>query len=160
MARKYQRIQRLGALLGFAASGAALAVALAAPATAQRMFDWFGGYPGAPNAPIERPVDYSRAPAPKKPETPPTSTIVVFGDSMADWLAHGLEDALADLPEIGVVRKHRTVSGLIRYDSRNENLDWAQAARDIIAADKPQFIVMMVGLNDRQAIRERLAPPR
>src|SRR5439155_5620981 len=28
------------------------------------------------------------------------------------------------------------------------------------AADKPQFIVMMVGLNDRQAIRERLAPPR
>ena len=45
---------------------------------------------------------------------------------MADWLAYGLEDALADTPEIGVVRKHRTGSGLIRYDLRNESLDWAQ----------------------------------
>ena len=27
---------------------------------------------------------------------------------MADWLAYGLEDAFADAPEIGIVRKNRT----------------------------------------------------
>ena len=46
--------------------------------------------------------------------------MLVLGDSMADWLAYGLEDALGDTPEIGIVRKHRTYSGLIRYEARNE----------------------------------------
>ena len=37
-------------------------------------------------------VDYSKAPAPtKRPDTPPQTTVLVFGDSMADWLAYGLE---------------------------------------------------------------------
>src|SRR6185437_15894777 len=88
----------------------------------------------------------------------PTTTILVFGDSMADWLAYGLEDALSDTPEIGVIRKDRTYSGLVRYDSRNDQ-DWASVAREAIAADKPNFVVMMLGLNDRQSIRER-APAR
>ena len=78
---------------------------------------------------------------------------------MADWLAYGLEDALGDTPEFGVTRKHRTYSGLLRYETRTETPDWAQAAREIIAAEKPNFIVMMVGLNDRQQIRERVTPP-
>jgi hypothetical protein len=56
---------------------------------------------------------------------------------------------------MGVVRRHRTFSGLIRYDSRNESQDWAQVAREAIAATKPKFVVMMLGLNDRQTIRER-----
>ena len=62
-------------------------------------------------------------------------------------------------PEIGVVRKPRAGSGLVRSDARNEAHDWAQVAREAIAATKPKFIVMMVGLNDRQAIRLRLPPP-
>ncbi len=78
---------------------------------------------------------------------------------MADWLAYGLEDALGETPEFGVMRKHRTNSGLLRYEPRNETPDWAQAAREIIAAEKPNFIVMMVGLNDRQSIRERAPAP-
>src|SRR5262249_58422521 len=56
-----------------------------------------------------------------------------------------------------VVRKHRTDSGLIRYDQRRD-LEWPQVAREIIAAEKPKFIVMMIGNNDRQTIREK-APP-
>src|SRR6185436_20499010 len=84
--------------------------------------------------------------------------VLVLGDSMADWLAYGLEEALADAPEIGIVRRHRTTSGLVRYDSRNENTDWAQATREAIAATKPKYIVMMVGLNDRQSIRVRQQP--
>ena len=99
-------------------------------------------------------VDYSRAPAPaqKKPEA--TTSIVVMGDANADWLAYGLEDALSEKPEIGVVRKHRTDSGLIRYDARRD-VEWPQMAREIIAAEKPKFIVMMIGNNDRQTIREK-----
>jgi hypothetical protein len=102
------------------------------------------------------PADFSRAPPPKKSDTTPTTTVVVMGDSLSDWLAYGLEDALADSPEIGVVRKHRTYSGLIRYDGRQE---WPQVAREILAADKPDVVVMMLGLSDRQPIRERAAAP-
>jgi hypothetical protein len=104
------------------------------------------------------PTDYSRAPAPEERKTTPTTTIVVMGDSMADWLAYGLEDAFAEKPEFGVVRKHRSGSGLIRYEPRRDT-EWTQVARDIIKTEKQNFIVMMMGLNDRQSIREK-APPR
>jgi hypothetical protein len=110
------------------------------------------------------PQDYSRAPAPKKPE-PKTdtaagaalNTVMVFGDSMADWLAYGLEQAYADSPEMAVLRRHRTNSGLIRTEGRSdprEFPDWPQAAREMIAAGKPKFVLMMIGLNDRRQIRE------
>jgi hypothetical protein len=82
-----------------------------------------------------------------------------MGDAMADWLAYGLEDAFSEKPEFGVIRKHRTDSGLIRYDHRRDTT-WAQVAREIIAADKPKFIVMMIGNNDRQSIREKPPAPR
>jgi len=57
------------------------------------------------------------------------------------------------------VRKQHTGSGLIRYDPKHD-VDWAQTAREIIAAEKPKFIVMMVGTNDHQSIRERAPAPR
>ena len=34
------------------------------------------------------------------------------------------------------------------------------STREIIAAEKPAFVVMMIGLNDRQSIRERAQPAR
>ena len=128
--------------------------------------NWFGGGGGwfgnerrydQRDREREAPVDYSRAPGPsqKKPEA--TTPIVVMGDANADWLAYGLEDAFSEKPEIGVVRKHRTDSGLIRYDARRD-VEWPQVAREIIAADKPKFIVMMIGNNDRQTIREKQPP--
>jgi hypothetical protein len=102
----------------------------------------------------EAPVDFSHAPGPsqKKPEA--TTSVVVLGDANADWLAYGLEDAFSEKPEFGVVRKHRTESGLIRYGGRND-AEWPQVAREIIAAEKPKFIVMMIGNNDHQQIREK-----
>ena len=101
----------------------------------------------------EEPPDYSHAP-PATPRKDATIKIVVMGDANADWLAYGLEDAFSERPEIGIVRKHRTESGLIRYDQRRDS-EWPQIAREIISAEKPQYIVMMVGNNDRQPIRER-----
>jgi uncharacterized protein len=104
-------------------------------------------------------ADYSRAP-PATPRKDVTTKIVVMGDANADWLAYGLEEAFSEQPEIGIVRKHRTDSGLIRYDARRDS-DWPQVAREIIAAEKPKVIVMMIGNNDRQTIREKApaAPP-
>lgn len=119
---------------------------------------WLWGQPQSPpNEPRrEREVDYSKAPPPRKQDTAAAKHIVVMGDATADWLAYGLEDAFSDTPEIGIVRKHRTNSGLIHGESRNA-YDWPQAARDILANDQPAFIVMMIGMSDRQSIRERQA---
>ena len=103
----------------------------------------------------EEPPDYSRAP-PTTPRKDATIKIVVMGDANADWLAYGLEDAFSEKPEIGIVRKHRTDSGLIHYDQRRDR-EWPQIAREIITAEKPKYVVMMVGNTDRQAIREKVS---
>jgi hypothetical protein len=39
-------------------------------------------------------------------------SVLVLGDSMADWLGFGLEEAFAESPEIGVTRKPRPKRGL------------------------------------------------
>ena len=105
----------------------------------------------------EQPPDYSRAPA-ATPRKDATVKIVVMGDANADWLAYGLEDTYSEKPEIGIIRKTRTDSGLISYDARRDT-EWPHVAREIIAAEKPKFIVMMIGNNDRQTIREKVPPP-
>ncbi len=132
------------------------------------LFDWFEQQPvqSQPERAPPPPVDYSKAPPPKKAdakaESIVTTPILVLGDAMADWLAYGLELAYADTPEIGIIRGHRTNSGLIRTevrsDPRGEYPDWPQAARDLIAAQKPKFVLMMVGSNDRRRFRETGAP--
>ena len=104
------------------------------------------------------PAESYRAPPPRKPETPPSSTVIVVGNSMADWLAYGLEEVYADNQQIGVVRSVRPYSGLVRYEPRNETLQWPQAIKDALAAEKPSAIVVMLGLNDRIPLRERAAP--
>ena len=83
--------------------------------------------------------------------------MLVLGDAMADWLAYGLEDAYSEQPDMGVIRKHKTVSGLIKYQPRGEPSDWAAAAKGILASEKPDAIVVMLGLNDRAAMREPAA---
>src|ERR1700728_983466 len=118
-----------------------------------------GNYNPYYGPPVRPYIDYSKAPPPRKPETPPSSTVLVIGDSLADWLGYGLEEALADTPEIGVVRKIKGNAGLIRYEARNDTLEWSQAAKDLLANEKPNAIVVMLGLNDRQSLRER-APAR
>jgi hypothetical protein len=118
---------------------------------------WFGGDFFAPfqqQAPQRPREDFSRAPAPAKRDSVAERNVLVLGDAMADWLAYGLEDAYAEQPDMGVIRKHKTVSGLIKYQPKGEPADWAAAARGILAAEKPDAIVVMLGLNDRVAIRE------
>jgi uncharacterized protein len=165
---------RLPALAGLAVVAASLAAAQ--PALAQY---WGGGdryYGGGyryyrPSPPRDffnpfsgfmRPpppvADSTKAPATRKLETPPTTTVIVIGDSMADWLGYGLDELYADQPEIGVERKIRPASGLVRYDPKNEALDWSQATKDALANEKPNAIVVMLGLNDRVPMRDKNPP--
>jgi hypothetical protein len=159
------------------AVAAALLVGIAGPASAQ--FFNFGNFGGPPQRPPPRGggggwfggdfftpfqqqqapkkvirEDFSKAPPPEKRETVPERNVLVLGDAMADWLASGLEDAYAERPDMGVIRKHKTVSGLIKYQPKGDPADWAAAARGILPAEKPDAIVVMLGLNDRMALRE------
>src|SRR6202045_1789165 len=123
------------------------------------MFDPFQQYPPQPRwdkrqtLPAVR-EDFSKAPPPVKHDTIPERQILVLGDAMADWLAYGLEDAYADQLEMGIIRRHKTVSGLIKYQPKGDPADWAAAAKGILATEKPDAIVVMLGLNDRLAMRE------
>jgi uncharacterized protein len=163
-------LAKWGSLVGLVA---ALMLALAEPAAAQWGGDRYygGGYGGYryyrqspqrdfffPFSGFMRPppvVDSTKAPASRKLETPPTTTVVVVGDSIADWLGYGLDELYADQPEIGVERKIRPTSGLVRYDAKNETLDWPQAVKDALANEKPDAIVVMLGLNDRVSLRDK-----
>jgi uncharacterized protein len=107
----------------------------------------------------QQPSDSSRAPPPRKTESKgeqaaSTTSIVVMGDGMADWLAYGLEDVFSDSPEIGIVRKNKLYSGLLQYEAKGD-LDWWRVGRDILAQEKADYVVMMLGLSDRQDIREK-----
>ena len=183
MAGKFRFLRWLVAAVILAAAECAgvvaIDVALTQPAQAQRaddrypflsrqrqqqrggFFGWFGG--GGFNShsiPGEMPQQQSEsthAPPPHKPDPTapaPTTSIVVLGDGMADWLAYGLEDAFADSPEVGIIRKNKINSGLLRYEAKSD-LDWWHVARDLLAQEKPNYVVMMLGVSDRQNIRER-----
>jgi hypothetical protein len=119
---------------------------------------WFGGDFFAPfqqQAPRQRVYqDFSKAPPPEKRDGVPERNVMVMGDGMADWLASGLEDAYSDQPDMGVIRKAKNTSGLLRYQPKGEPADWAAAAKGILEAEKPDVIVVMLGINDRIPIRE------
>jgi uncharacterized protein len=128
---------------------------------------WFGGDIFSPfqqqiprqqaprhRAPRQVLEDFSKAPSPEKRDTVAERNVLLLGDAMADWLAYGLEDAYAEQPDIGVIRRHKTVSGLIKYQPKGEPADWAAAAKGILATEKPDAIVVMLGLDDRAPIRD------
>lgn len=179
--KRFSRWLILTAILAVA-EGAAMLV----PAQAQFRDDRFpflsrqrpsqgGGFFGGLFGPSSRPypsnepyqqqpqvrTDDARAPAPRKPDAGeqvvPSTSIVVLGDGMADWLAYGLEDAFSDSLEVAIIRKNKAHSGLLRYDTKGD-LDWWHVARDLLAQEKPSYVVMMLGVADRQNIRERDLP--
>jgi hypothetical protein len=108
--------------------------------------------------PAPPPVESFKAPPPRKLDTPPASTVMVIGDTMADWLAYGLEEVLSDTPDVGVVRNIRPTSGLVRYDAKNDALEWSGVVKDALVNEKPSAIVIMLGLNDRLPFRDKVPP--
>lgn len=90
------------------------------------------------------------APAPA-PAVPPSLFVHVIGDSLADQLAKGLTDVLDDRPDIAVVDDAKADTGLVRTDF----FDWNKAVSDLIAVNAQiDAVVVLVGSNDRQAIRD------
>jgi len=97
-----------------------------------------------------------KPPAPGKVETAPAQTVLVVGDSLGEWLAYGLELVFAETPQIGIVRKIKPDLSLVRDDARLDSPEWMQAIKDLLpATEKPNAIVVMLGVNDRSPLRER-----
>ena len=97
---------------------------------------------------VQKEVPHDK-PAPQK--TPATSFVYVFGDSLGQLLANGLDDSLSDRPEVAIVHKGRGSSGLVAQDY----YDWPKTIDALLAGkDKIDVAVMMIGSNDRQAIHE------
>ena len=88
-------------------------------------------------------------------EVEPSQHVVVFGDSLAELVGQGLDEAFEEVEDIGIVRKARGDSGLIRSDA----YDWPKAIQEYLSGDpKVRYAVVMLGANDRQAIQR--ARPR
>ncbi|WBK00733.1 DUF459 domain-containing protein [Methylocystis parvus] len=121
---------------------------------------WRGGEAARSAAP-KRAVRRSVEPSPgggaeptqerKETEVAANYFVAVMGDTLGILLANGLEETFADKPEIGVLRKSKESSGLVRDDF----YDWQKAAREIAnGQQKVDVAVVMIGSNDRQALRQ------
>lgn len=87
--------------------------------------------------------------APAAPMGPPF-VIGVFGDNVGQMLAQGVADAYANR-NVTVIRRARENTGLVRDDY----YDWPKAAQEFLASDqKIDLAILMIGSNDRQAIRD------
>lgn len=81
----------------------------------------------------------------------PTFFINVLGDSLAVYAADGLTQAFVDKPEISIVNRAHESSGLVRDDF----YDWSKIAQDVATAkDKLDFVVIIIGINDNQALKD------
>ena len=66
------------------------------------------------------------------------------------------EQVFAETPEIGIQRKIKPDLGLARDDARLDAPEWSKAISDMLATEKPDAIVVMLGLNDRLPLRDRV----
>ncbi len=95
---------------------------------------------------------YARVAA-KKPLVEPTFFVAVLGDSLGQIMGQGLVDVLGDRPEIGVLRKARDSTGLVRDDF----YDWPKAAQDLLASQEKLTNQEKLVNQEKLANRERPA---
>lgn len=113
---------------------------------------WRGGEARTPRRAVRRSEPAAETPEAKAtPAVEPTYFVAVMGDTLGMLLANGLQEGLADKPDIAILRKAKESSGLVRDDF----YDWPKAARDLAGgAQKIDVAVMMIGSNDRQTLRQ------
>lgn len=75
--------------------------------------------------------------------------VLVIGDFLSDGTAEGLDEAFAENASVRVVDKSNGSSGLVRDDFYN----WIDNAPQLIDAEKPAAVVVMLGTNDRQELK-------
>ena len=72
---------------------------------------------------------------------------------LSEMLAGGLAEAFEANPDVQVLRRGRSSSGIVRDDY----YDWRKALRDMLASnEKVTHVVMMLGSNDRQQFGQRI----
>ena len=102
----------------------------------------------SPNAPQTAKPKRTEATEPKVVEQPKNAdaqAVLVIGDEQADGLATGLQVAFSDMPSILVVNKSRSETGLVR----DQTYEWSGKLGGLLAERKYDFIVVMLGENDR-----------
>ncbi|HET7715732.1 MAG TPA: DUF459 domain-containing protein [Bauldia sp.] len=81
---------------------------------------------------------------------PNAKKILIVGDYVGDAIAWGLDQALANEPKLAVIERTNASSGLIRTD----HYDWNQELLGILNEENPDIVVVTLGTNDRQELRE------
>lgn len=124
--------------------------------------------PGHPTKARKRPRSKSSgssiARAPREPEVPVVEkqadarVVLVVGDFLGAGLAEGLTIAFEQNPRIKVIDRTSGSSGFVRDDYYN----WPQKIPEMIDAEKPAAVLVMLGANDRQQMRvgDVREPPR
>lgn len=116
-----------------------------------------------PDAEAQRPAPRDTGTAAATPDKPmpqkkdATIFVDVFGDTLGQFLANGLDDALADRQDVAIVHKGKGPTGLANagYFDWPKTIDTLLAGQDKNSGkDKIDVAVMMIGSNDRQAITE------
>ncbi len=86
---------------------------------------------------------------PLRPAEPGPITIYVLGDSLAQSLHFGLEQAYGRERRVSVVKATKVSSGIVRDDF----FDWKARADALAGSSRMDVVVMMLGGNDAQPIR-------
>ena len=76
--------------------------------------------------------------------------ILVVGDALAGGMGAGMTRMAETQPGITILNRFKENSGLVR----SEVYDWPDAITKIVAAKPVEAVVVLVGLNDRQEIRD------
>ena len=84
-----------------------------------------------------------------QPKDENAKRVYIFGDALAAGLENGLQEAFSETPTVEIVNAANPGSGLVRTDY----YDWEKAIGDILAEQKVDIAVIMLGSNDRQQMR-------
>lgn len=77
--------------------------------------------------------------------------VLVLGDTLAEQLSQGLADEfVSERPEVAIVKKTKNNTGFVRTDI----YDWTAQASALLAKEKATAIVVLLGINDRQPLRD------
>lgn len=105
-----------------------------------------------------RPPPASPPPQPSEPPFPTVQIlpkdkdakkILVIGDFVADGIAWGLDQTFAEEPKLAIIDDANANSGLTRADY----YDWNGQLPKLLNQEKPDIVVMALGANDRQELR-------
>ena len=107
----------------------------------------------APAAALETPALPPSSPHPAAapvaaPAVPTSGTVLMLGDSLMGGIVAGLRQNLPR--QYTIIDRHKASTGL----SNREYFDWPATAREATASASPQWVVIHLGGNDGQDIRE------